>query len=111
MKNIQSITIWKDGETFQATILKMYISYDNLESTATFQYDLCDEQLKPLINGSIIINGTDYINWGSSGDSNEEAYLYGASFLNLTITGEYITPVPEPTPEPTPEATPEPTPE
>lgn len=47
---------------------------------------------------SIQINGTDYINWGSSGDSNEEAYLYGASFLNLTITGEYIPPVPEPTP-------------
>jgi len=101
MKNIQSITIWKDGETFQATILKMYISYDNLESTATFQYDLCDEQLKPLINGNIIINGTDYLNWGSSGDSNNESYLYGASFLNLTITGEYVPPVQiiEPIPE------------
>ena len=101
MKNIQSITIWKDGETFQATILKMYISYDNLESTATFQYDLCDEQLKPLINGNIIINGTDYLNWGSSGDSNDEAYLYGASFLNLAITGEYVPPVQiiEPIPE------------
>lgn len=99
MKTIQPITIWKDGETVQATILKMYISYDNLESTATFQYDLCDNQINSLINGSINISGGEYVSWGSSGDSNDEAYLYGASYLNLTITGEYIPPVIEPTPE------------
>lgn len=96
MKNIQPITIWKDGESKQVSILKMYISYDNLESTATFQYDLCDDQIKSLVNGSINISGSNYVNWGSSGDSNEEAYLYGASYLNLTITGEYIPPVTEP---------------
>jgi hypothetical protein len=100
MKTIQPITIWKDGETFQATLLKMYISYDDLKSTATFQYDLCNDQIKSLINGSINISGSEYLSWGSSGNSNDEAYLYGASHLNLTITGEYISPVTEPTPEP-----------
>jgi len=85
MKNIQPITIWKDGETKQANILKMYISYDNLVSNATFQYQLCDEQLTILSEGSIQISDTDYLNWGSSGDSNNEAYIYGASVLNLTI--------------------------
>jgi hypothetical protein len=105
MKNIQPITIWKDGESKISTILKMYISYDNLESTATFQYELCDDQIKTLINGNINISGTDYLNWGGSGDSNEEAYFYGATLLNLTITGQYIPPTTdiEPTPEPTPE--------
>lgn len=100
MKNIQPITIWKDGESKIATILKMYISYDNLESTATFQYELCDGQIKSLINGNINISGTDYLNWGGSGDSNEEAYLYGATVLNLTITGQYTPPEPEPIPTP-----------
>lgn len=85
MRNIQPITVWKDGESLQATILKMYISYDDLESTATFQYDLCNEEIKSLVNGSFSISGTDYLNWGGSGDSNNEAYVYGASILNLTI--------------------------
>lgn len=102
MKNIQPITVWKDGVSVQASILKMYISYDNLESTATFQYELCDDQIKSVINGNINISGLDYLNWGSSGDSNEEAYLYGATVLNLVITGEYIPYVEPSTPEPTP---------
>lgn len=85
MKNIQPITIWKDGESLQATIFKMYISYDNLESTATFQYDLCDNQLKSLISGNISIGGDDYTNWSTSVDSNNDAYHYGATVLNLVI--------------------------
>jgi hypothetical protein len=92
MKNIQPITIWKDGESKNASILKMYISYDNLESTATFQYELCDDQLKSLANGSITIDSNDYTTWGNSGNSNDEAYSYGANFLNLTITGDYVQP-------------------
>jgi hypothetical protein len=85
MKNIQPITIWKDGESLQATIFKMYISYDNLESAATFQYDLCDDQSKSLISGNMSIGGDDYINWSSSLDSNNDAYQYGATVLNLVI--------------------------
>ena len=101
MKTIESINVWKDGQNQQAVIIKMYISYDNLESTATFQYDLCDSEMKSLINGSISINGDDYINWGGSGDSNNEAYIYGATQLNLTITGDYVPPtqIIEPAPE------------
>lgn len=93
MKTITPINIWKDGEFKQASILKMYISYDDLGNTATFQYELCDELLCSIANGSLTINGNAYDNWGNSGDSNEEAYLYGASELNLTITGDYVPPV------------------
>lgn len=93
MKTIQPIYIWKDGQSKQATILKMYISYDDLKSTATFQYQLCDDTLYPVAEGRLQIHGDTYANWGSSGDSNEEAYVYGAFILNLTITGEYVPPV------------------
>ena len=71
----------------------MYISYDNLKSTATFQYELCDAAGCALVSGSLSIYGDTYASWGNSGDSNTEAYQYGASSLNLTITGD----VPEPT--------------
>lgn len=101
MKTIQPIDIWKDGQSKQATIFKMYISYDDLNTTATFQYQLCDDSLWSIAEGRLSIHGTEYENWGSSGDSNEEAYVYGATALNLTITGDYVPPV-QPDPEPDP---------
>jgi len=94
MKTIQPIDIWKDGQSKQATILKMYISYDDLKLTATFQFQLCDDSLCSIAEGHFYISGDDYLNWGSSGDSNQEAYVYGAGVLNLTITGDYVPPVP-----------------
>ena len=90
MKTIEPINVWKDGENKQAIIFKMYISYDDLQSTATFQYDLCDSEVNSLINGSFSINGDDYINWGTNGNSNEDAYVFGASVLNLVITGNFV---------------------
>lgn len=98
MKYITPINIWRDGQTVTATILYMYISYDNLKTTATFQYELCDEQGASLASGSLNIYGDSYAQWGASGDSNAEAYAYGAASLNLTITGD----VPEPTVEDVP---------
>lgn len=94
MKTIQPISIWKDGASLSASIFKMYISYDDLASSATFQYQLLDENLLPVTFGSLTISGTDYANWGSSGDSNAEAYVYGATTLSLTVTGDYTPPAP-----------------
>jgi hypothetical protein len=48
------------------------------------------------------MTGADYDAW----ETNEYAYDWVAAQLNLTITGDYVPPVP-PQPEPTP--TPEPT--
>jgi hypothetical protein len=100
MKTIQPIDIWKDGELKQAAILKMYISYDDLNTTATFQYQLLRNDLCVVAESKLSIHGTEYANWGSSGDSNEEAYVYGATALNLTITGEYVPPAPPVDPDP-----------
>jgi hypothetical protein len=46
------------------------------------------------------MSGEAYAGWGSN---DEYAWEFGAIELNLTITGDYMPPVPpEPTPEPTP---------
>jgi hypothetical protein len=85
MKNIQPINIWTAGETLEAVVLRLYISYDDLESQANFIYQLCTIDSFCVAEGSLPITGADYTNWGSSGDSNNEAYNYAASQLNLIL--------------------------
>ena len=43
-----------------------------------------------VVTNYLTITGEDYLNW----DTNDYAYEWIASQLNLTITGEYIPPVP-----------------
>lgn len=86
MKNIQAIALWKDGRIQNASILDMYISYDDLKSQATFQYSLMDHTLSILAQGQFTMGGDDYNNWDNS---NESAYLYAANLLNLIISGDY----------------------
>ena len=90
MKTIQPIKLWKDGATETATILNMYISFDDLSTTAVFYYDLFNDALVQLADGKITMSGADYQNWD---DSNDAAYLFAATQLNLVITGEYIPPI------------------
>ena len=85
MRQIQPLDIWSNGETKTAVCLKLYISYDNLESLAALQYSLCDVDGATIYEGQIIIEGQTYLDWGSSGDSNAEAYTIAASQLNLTL--------------------------
>lgn len=85
MKAIQPLDIWKDGETQTAICLKLYISYDNLQDTAALVYKLCDVNDVTIFEGQIIIDAQTYLDWGGSGNSNEEAYTIAAAQLNLTI--------------------------
>jgi hypothetical protein len=85
MKQIQPLTIWKDGISEDAIYLKLYISYDDLESFCMFQYQLLDTNMYPIAEGSRSVSGQEYINWGASGDSNDEAYQIVATMLNLTL--------------------------
>ena len=91
MKTIQPIKVWKDGATESATIFNMYISFDDLSTTAIFYYDLFNDALVKIADGKISMTGADYQNWD---DSNIAAYLFAADLLNLTITGEYVPPSP-----------------
>jgi hypothetical protein len=85
MKNIQPITIWKDGQSVLSSFLKIQINFDDVLTHAVFQYELCDNQNQVLMTGTVNIIGDDYVNWGIGGNSNEEAYQYVASYLNITI--------------------------
>jgi len=85
MKAIQPLDIWSNGDTKTAICIKIYISYDDLDSTAMFQYSLCDVNDGIIYQGSLGISAQEYINWGASGDSNAEAYQIVATNLNLTL--------------------------
>lgn len=91
MKTIQPIKVWKDGKLLDATIIDIYISYDDLSTQAAFQYSLFNDALTYLVMDKVDMKGQDYANWD---DSNNAAYDFVASVLNLTITGDYIPPAP-----------------
>jgi hypothetical protein len=111
MKTIQPVNVWFNGQAKEATVLSAYASGDNLSSAASFSYQLFANPnplmvsgLEQVASGALVMSGPDYDAW----ETNEYAYDWVAAQLNLTITGDYVPPVP-PQPEPTP--TPEPTPE
>ena len=85
MRDIQPLDIWSDGDTKTATCIQLYISYDDLATRAAFQYSLCDVDGAMIYEGQILVEGQTYLDWGSSGDSNTEAYTIAAAQLNLTL--------------------------
>lgn len=85
MKSIQPINVWVDGVTKEATSLTLFITFDNLESEAVFEYHLSDVDSVSLIKGSFTIGDGDYQLWGQSLDANTDAYNYAAALLNLSF--------------------------
>ena len=85
MKAIQPINVWVDGATVSASQLTLFITYDNLESEAVFEYHLSDANNVSLISGSFTIADGDYQLWGQSIDANTDAYNYAAALLNLSF--------------------------
>lgn len=95
---IQPIKTWKDGQEKFATDLNLSIHYDNLSTSATFEYYLNETfpiesgELIPmhpaLQYGKLIIDGDDYIKWGTEIDINKAAYEWAAKKLNLELISE-----------------------
>ena len=85
MREIVPLNIWSDGVTKIATCIRLYISYDDLSASAVLQYSLCTDIGDSIYQGQISIYGQEYIDWGASSDSNQEAYVLAASALNLTL--------------------------
>lgn len=93
MKAIQPISVWFNGEQVQANSLNLYVVNDNLASSATFCYQLLNVTVdqegtalsQQLSQGNLTMSGTDYQNWGNTGDINDEAYVWAAQQLNLTL--------------------------
>ena len=75
MKNIQPITIWKDGQNIQSSFLKIQINFDDVSTHAVFQYELWDNQEKTLMSSTVTISGDDYLNWSNGGNSNLNSRL------------------------------------
>ncbi len=114
MKTIQPIQAWYNGQEVQASVLSAVAINDNLLDSATFQYQLMEviqnpvptplpSYLQPVVQGYLTMTGAAYDAW----DTNDYAYDWVATQLNLVITGNYVPPQPVP-PTPTPTPTPEP---
>ena len=106
MKTIEAVSIWDNGQTVEAKILNAYAVNVTLGTSATFYYSLLSETAEGYVGqqvaqGNLNMTGEAYTQW----ELDSYAWDWVAAQLNLTITGDYVPPVP-PAPEPTP--TPEP---
>lgn len=112
MKTITPVTCWYNGQEYQANVLAASSGNDNLINEASFNYQLISvvdtenpyyQIYTTLVSGNLTMSGEAYQNW----QTNDYAYDWVAEKLNLTITGEFVPPVP-PAPEPEPENEPSP---
>ena len=78
-----------------ATILNAYCINDNLSDSATFYYALLSDTQSQLQQGNLTMTGEDYNGWAT----NEYAYNWVATQIDVTIIGDYVPPAP-PQPEP-----------
>ena len=73
-----------------ATILNAYCINDNLSTSATFYYALLTDTQSQLQQGNLTMTGEVYDNWAT----NDYAYNWVASEIDVTITGDYVPPAP-----------------
>jgi len=69
-----------------ATILNAYCINDNLNNSATFYYSLLSDTQVQLSQGNLTMTGEEYVGYAT----NDYAYNWVATELNLTITGNYV---------------------
>jgi len=91
MKEIQPIQIWDNGQTKEAIKLNAYAINVSLGKSAQFYYSLLSEANETLAQGNITMDGDDYQAW----DSDDIAWEFIASKLNLVVIGDYIEPINE----------------
>ena len=85
MKQIQPVSIWYNGIMVMATIFNMNSINDNLTSSATFYYQLFTDINQQVAEGNLVMTGFDYEAYSTSPDSNNYAFQWGATQLNLTL--------------------------
>lgn len=95
MKTIQSVSIWDNGQNLEAKILNAYAINVTLGTSATFYYALFTEnedgtQGIQVAQGNLNMTGEAYAQW----EVDSYAWDWVAAQLNLTITGDYVPPVP-----------------
>jgi hypothetical protein len=95
MKTIQPVSIWDNGQTLEAKILNAYAVNVTLGTSATFYYSLMTELEDgnvgmQVAQGNLTMTGEAYAQW----EVDYYAWDWVAAQLNLTITGDYVAPVP-----------------
>jgi hypothetical protein len=102
LKKRNQYYIIKNAEVLNAVVIN-----DNLKASASFYYQLLTMELSSLVDGNLNMEGQAYVDYGT----NDYAWDWVAAQLNLTITGDYVPPMPTPDPTPTPDPVPDPTPD
>jgi hypothetical protein len=91
MKQIQPVSIWKNGQSLTASILDAIIINDNLSSSCTFYWMLKEAGQggedgpavgETLADGNCNMTGEHYDDWDGS---NDYAFEYIAAQINVTI--------------------------
>ena len=100
MKTIDAVSIWDNGTVQEAVILNSFANTVILNTSATFWYGLFTETVdgyvgQQVAQGSLTMTGEAYAQWRLT----HTLGIGVAEQLNLTITGDYIPPVP-PSPDP-----------
>jgi hypothetical protein len=95
MKKIEPVSIWDNGTIQEAKILNAYAVNVTLSTSATFYYQLFAENVDltlgfQVAQGNLTMTGEAYAQW----EVDSYAWDWVAQQLNLTITGDYIPPVP-----------------
>ena len=95
MKSIQPIYVWKNGELLEGNLLNAIIINDNLSTSCSFYYSVCTSgqgtEAMPIVvgqmvaEGNVTMDGDNYQLWNGS---NDDAYSYIATKLNLTLVPE-----------------------
>ena len=85
MKEIQPVSIWYNGSMIEATLFYLYGTADNLSTSANFGYQLLSANNINLAAGNLAMSGADYETYSTSPDSNDYAYSWGATQLNITF--------------------------
>ena len=93
MKQIEKVSIWDNGKNQSAEILNAYAVNVTLGTSATFYYSLMSESKQTLATGNLTMGGDDYEKWS---DSDNYAWEFVATKLNLVIVGDWIEPIVEP---------------
>jgi hypothetical protein len=94
MKTIQAVPIWDNGQTLEAKVLNAFAINVTLGTSATFYYALYNETTdgnvgRVVAQGNLSMDTESYVKWGNN---DEYAWDWVAEQLNLTITGDYVTP-------------------
>lgn len=84
---INSVQVWKDGQSISCDTLNLISINDNLTTKATFYFQVgttTDEVFKSETEGNLTCAGESYVSWSESGFSTEWITSWACQILNLT---------------------------